>query len=220
MVTHLTVRAAVSRRPGASLRYCDPGCTSSARSPRLKDLDMNTERERLLANVPGPDGWQHWGPYLSERQWGTVREDYSPGGTAWEYFPHDHARSRAYRWGEDGIAGMSRCRSIGVPVAGAVERLRSDIEGAPVRPDQRRRQSRRGRQGALLLPGCHADAFLLEDAVQISAARLSLCAAGGGERPPRHRSCRSTNCWTRACSPRTATSMCSSSTHKSSPATS
>jgi hypothetical protein len=68
---------------------------------------MNTERERLLANVPGRDGWQHWGPYLSERQWGTVREDYSPGGTAWEYLPHDHARSRAYRWGEDGIAGIS-----------------------------------------------------------------------------------------------------------------
>src|SRR5277367_5083353 len=68
---------------------------------------MNIERERLLANVPGRDGWQHWGPYLSERQWGTVREDYSAGGTAWEYFPHDHARSRAYRWGEDGIAGIS-----------------------------------------------------------------------------------------------------------------
>jgi hypothetical protein len=68
---------------------------------------MNTERQRLLANVPGQDGWHHWGPYLSERQWGTVREDYSPGGTAWEYFPHDHARSRAYRWGEDGIAGFS-----------------------------------------------------------------------------------------------------------------
>ncbi|MEP6885845.1 MAG: glucosidase [Gammaproteobacteria bacterium] len=68
---------------------------------------MTIERERLLANVQGPDGWQHWGPYLSERQWGTVREDYSAGGTAWEYLPHDHARSRAYRWGEDGIAGIS-----------------------------------------------------------------------------------------------------------------
>jgi hypothetical protein len=51
--------------------------------------------------------WKRWGPYLSERQWGTVREDYSPGGTAWEYLPHEHARSRAYRWGEDGIAGIS-----------------------------------------------------------------------------------------------------------------
>ncbi|HWJ36360.1 MAG TPA: hypothetical protein VNR70_13905 [Steroidobacteraceae bacterium] len=68
---------------------------------------MNAERERLLAHVTGRDGWKHWGPYLSERQWGTVREDYSAGGTAWEYFPHNHARSRAYRWGEDGIAGVS-----------------------------------------------------------------------------------------------------------------
>jgi Glycosyl hydrolase family 63 C-terminal domain len=73
---------------------------------------MNTERERLLANVPGHDGWHHWGPYLSERQWGTVREDYSSDGTAWEYFPHDHARSRAYRWGEDGIAGFSDANQL------------------------------------------------------------------------------------------------------------
>src|SRR5471032_204996 len=51
--------------------------------------------------------WQRWGPYLSERQWGTVREDYSENGTAWDYFPHDHARSSAYRWGEDGIMGIS-----------------------------------------------------------------------------------------------------------------
>jgi len=68
---------------------------------------MNSERERLLAPLTGQDGWKHWGPYLSERQWGTVREDYSADGSAWEYFPHDHARSRAYRWGEDGIAGVS-----------------------------------------------------------------------------------------------------------------
>ncbi len=53
-----------------------------------------------------------WGPYLSERQWGTVREDYSANGDAWEYFPHDHARSRAYRWGEDGLAGISDRRQI------------------------------------------------------------------------------------------------------------
>jgi hypothetical protein len=51
--------------------------------------------------------WRKWGPYLSERQWGTVREDYSEHGNAWEYLPHDHARSRAYRWGEDGIAGFT-----------------------------------------------------------------------------------------------------------------
>ena len=50
--------------------------------------------------------WYRWGPYVSERQWGTVREDYSPDGEAWDYLPHDHARSRAYRWGEDGLAGF------------------------------------------------------------------------------------------------------------------
>ena len=64
------------------------------------------EGQRLLAARDGAP-WRRWGPYLSERQWGTVREDYSAGGTAWDYFPHDHARSRAYRWGEDGIAGFA-----------------------------------------------------------------------------------------------------------------
>src|SRR6202166_4992872 len=113
MATHLTMRAAASRRPGVSLRYCARGSTSNARTRKNKEFHrMNIERERLLANVPGEEGWQHWGPYMSERQWGTVREDYSPGGTAWEYFPHDHARSRAYRWGEDGIAGLSDARQL------------------------------------------------------------------------------------------------------------
>ena len=51
--------------------------------------------------------WKRWGPYLAERQWGTVREDYSEHGECWSYFPHDHARSRAYRWGEDGLLGIS-----------------------------------------------------------------------------------------------------------------
>ena len=68
---------------------------------------MNTEKQRLEEARLGQQPWRKWGPYLSERQWGTVREDYSPGGTAWDYLPHDVARSRAYRWGEDGIAGMS-----------------------------------------------------------------------------------------------------------------
>jgi hypothetical protein len=68
---------------------------------------MNAEQQRLEAVRLGRQPWRKWGPYLSERQWGTVREDYSPHGTAWDSFPHDHARSRAYRWGEDGIAGIS-----------------------------------------------------------------------------------------------------------------
>jgi len=65
------------------------------------------EEQRLLQSRDRTDHWKRWGPYLSERAWGTVREDYSPGGTAWDYLPHDHARSRAYRWNEDGIAGIS-----------------------------------------------------------------------------------------------------------------
>ena len=67
---------------------------------------MTVEEERLSQARDKKAPWRLWGPYLSERQWGTVREDYSPNGTAWEYLPHDHARSRAYRWGEDGIAGI------------------------------------------------------------------------------------------------------------------
>jgi hypothetical protein len=68
---------------------------------------MNTERERLQQASQNKAPWKKWGPYLSERQWGTVREDYSDGGNAWDYFSHDQARSRAYRWGEDGLAGVS-----------------------------------------------------------------------------------------------------------------
>jgi hypothetical protein len=68
---------------------------------------MTAEERRLKENQDRSAYWRRWGPYLSERQWGTVREDYSPHGTAWEFFPHDHARSRAYRWGEDGLAGIS-----------------------------------------------------------------------------------------------------------------
>src|SRR5271166_6321942 len=68
---------------------------------------MNVEQTRLTEDREGKTSWKKWGPYLSERQWGTVREDYSPNGDAWNFFTHDHARSRAYRWGEDGIAGFS-----------------------------------------------------------------------------------------------------------------
>src|SRR5476649_836122 len=67
---------------------------------------LNTvEGQRLTGD--DTDAWREWGPYLSDRQWGTVREDYSSDGDAWRYFPHEHARSRAYRWGEDGLAGFS-----------------------------------------------------------------------------------------------------------------
>ena len=68
---------------------------------------MTREAERLQESRERKAHWKRWGPYLSERAWGTVREDYSPHGTAWDSFPHDHARSRAYRWSEDGLAGIS-----------------------------------------------------------------------------------------------------------------
>ncbi len=70
------------------------------------------EVKRLLEDARREKNWKRWGPYLSERQWGTVREDYSPGGDCWNSFPHDHARSRAYRWGEDGLLGITdrECR--------------------------------------------------------------------------------------------------------------
>src|SRR3974390_185675 len=76
------------------------------KDPSLSYVEV-TEQKRL--NDAREEGipWKQWGPYLSERQWGTVREDYSADGNAWDYFTHDQARSRAYHWGEDGLAGLS-----------------------------------------------------------------------------------------------------------------
>src|SRR5262247_2706674 len=75
-------------------------------SPEAEILTSNSEQIRLDQDRRKQVPWRKWGPYVSERQWGTVREDYSPNGDAWNYFSHDQARSRAYRWGEDGLAGI------------------------------------------------------------------------------------------------------------------
>ncbi len=72
-----------------------------------EEIVLTAEEKRLEESRQRTSHWKRWGPYLSERQWGTVREDYSEHGTAWDYLPHDHARSRAYRWGEDGLGGIS-----------------------------------------------------------------------------------------------------------------
>jgi hypothetical protein len=92
---------------------------STLTSSEQTDMTMATTTDRVdaevqrLNSVSESDGsWRKWGPYLSERQWGTVREDYSHSGDAWNYFSHDHARSRAYRWGEDGLAGISDDRQL------------------------------------------------------------------------------------------------------------
>jgi len=83
--------------------------STSARTPRI---ERAAELQRLDEDATRLKNWKRWGPYLSERQWSTVREDYSDSGDSWNYFPHDHARSRAYRWGEDGLLGITdrECR--------------------------------------------------------------------------------------------------------------
>ena len=83
-------------------------CGDEAGVPQI----LQAEDRRLAEDARREKNWKRWGPYLSERQWGTVREDYSADGTCWDYLPHDHARSRAYRWGEDGLLGITdrECR--------------------------------------------------------------------------------------------------------------
>src|ERR1700678_3597063 len=82
---------------------------SKTQSPERGGTAEQARLDEARANTAP---WKRWGPYLSERQWGTVREDYSDNGDAWNYFSHDHARSRAYRWGEDGLAGLSDDRQL------------------------------------------------------------------------------------------------------------
>ncbi len=86
--------------------------TATPSATQANAAPATAEHLRLGEDERGERAWKRWGPYLSERQWGTVREDYSPHGNAWEYLPHDAARSRAYRWGEDGIAGVSDDRQL------------------------------------------------------------------------------------------------------------
>src|SRR5437667_5268079 len=74
----------------------------------MPDMEQSRLQEAHEKSKP----WYRWGPYLSERQWGTVREDYSADGDAWDFFPHEHARSRTYRWGEDGLGGISDLRQV------------------------------------------------------------------------------------------------------------
>lgn len=84
----------------------------------MSNLHLTAEYRRLMESETRQADWKAWGPYLSERAWGTVREDYSADGSAWEYFPHDHARSRAYRWNEDGLGGLcNRFQNVCLAVA-------------------------------------------------------------------------------------------------------
>src|SRR5579864_5619158 len=99
-------------RHGSCFRYDDRRTVNESVGPRARfeekeEFSMTQEEIRLSESGRRKKHWKRWGPYLSERAWGTVREDYSSNGNAWEYLAHDHARSRAYRWNEDGLAGIS-----------------------------------------------------------------------------------------------------------------
>src|SRR4051812_22901380 len=109
--------AGCSRAPGwRFLCAGSPSCrpASGLRRPKVDGLGGRMDQERVRLREAATEGvcWRRWGPYLSERQWGTVREDLSDQGNSWEDFNHDQARSRAYRWGEDGIAGLSDDKQI------------------------------------------------------------------------------------------------------------
>ena len=132
----------------------------------------NTEQIRLEEAREQKVPWKKWGPYLSERQWGTVREDYSENGDAWNYFPHDHARSRAYRWGEDGLGGISDDRQRVCFALALWNGTRSDSQRTSVWAEQQRGESRRGCEGMLLLSRFDANPLVHEVPLQIPAGGL------------------------------------------------
>ena len=105
-----------------------------AKTPTIEPA-KTAEAQRLDKAREQGVPWRQWGPYLSERQWGTVREDYSADGNAWDYFSHDQARSRAYHWGEDGLAGLSDDHQrLCFALACGTARVRYSIAG--IRADQ------------------------------------------------------------------------------------
>ena len=130
----------------------------------------DAERARLRDD---PAGWRRWGPYLSERAWGTVREDYSANGDAWNYVPHDHARSRAFRWSEEGLGGICDDHQLLCLALRVLERRRPDPQGADLRADRPAGQPRRGRQGILVVRRLDADALMDALALPLSAGRVS-----------------------------------------------
>ena len=185
-------------------------------------IDEDGQEARRLDETRGGVPWKAWGPYLSERQWGTVREDYSDNGDAWSYFSHDQARSRAYRWGEDGIAG--HLRRPPAPV------LRRSPLWNGVDPILKERMF-----GLTNAEGNHGEdvkeyyfyldatptALLPEVPVPVPAAASSRTATSSPPTAPaRPRRSWSTSCSTPGCSTTTATSTSTSSTPRRHPTTS
>ena len=175
------------------------------------------EEQRLTDARERRAPWRLWGPYLSERQWGTVREDYSAGGNG---VGIPSARPRAIArlpLGRGRHRRHLRRPAAAVLRARAVERRRPDPQGAHVRPDRQRGQPRRGREGVLLLPRQRAEPRVHEVPVQVSAARRSRTRISCEENRRRTRPTRSTSCSTPASSTTTATSTSSSSTRRRRP---
>ncbi len=186
--------------------YYPDGPAEPAAAEEARAQPLSAEHARL-AESPGASGpWRMWGPYVSGRQWGTVREDYSADGNAWASFPFDHAvRPRL-------PLGRGRTRRHLRPVrfpqlrGGAVERQGPDPQGTAVRADQRRGQPRRGRQGVLVGGRRHAHPQLDAVAVPLSAGRVPLPAAARRERRAGVATSASTSWATPASSTRTGSS--------------
>jgi hypothetical protein len=140
--------------------------------------------EGLRLSAPHDAGWRCWGPYLSERQWGTVREDYSADGDAWDYFPTT-TRAAAPTAGARTASPASATTSSGCASRWRCGTARPDPQGAAVRPHQQRGQPRRGREGVLLLPRLHADALVHEVCSTSTRRREFPTRPGRGEPPAR-----------------------------------
>ena len=147
-------------------------------------LRPDAERKRLADANGAKRAWRRWGPYLSERQWGTVREDYSANGDAWNFFPHDHARSARLPLGRRRPRRLLRRQADAVSRPRPVERPRFDPEGADVRADQRLRATtaRTSRRSTTISTRCRP-IQLRADALQISSGRLPVSITGRRERP-------------------------------------
>src|SRR6476660_362088 len=103
----MRARRAARRDRSMPARARTAACSSSSNALTSRAMNLEAERERLEEDARRVHNWRRWGPYLPDRQWGTVREDYSDSGEVWTYLSHDHARSRAYRWGDDGLLGLT-----------------------------------------------------------------------------------------------------------------
>ena len=162
--------------------------TRQMAKPKLPSpAEPTAEHQRLAEDASRARNWKRWGPYLSERQWGTVREDYSPDGDCWDYFPHDHARSRAYRWGEDGLLGITdrECRlCFALALWNGRDPILKERLFGLTGPEGNHGEDVKECYFYLDSTPTHS---YMQGALQVSAGRVPLRAARRGEPPPRPR---------------------------------